>query len=220
MSHVTRSLHTSLLNLPLTYLLPLRLWGDLCLISAWHRAPLLKPAATPDPGLSGCVVAPAKDRATQHASRAGGRNMCFGGETWGWPPPQNQAKSALLTPGRRVGPLEYIQSHPRLSKSATPSKTQSPLRAVTPGVTTVERRASKLTHTTARSQRGTGRTRRRSIAPRACNIHLIRHGMRGSNGGTLQSIILILGTYRLAHQLTQLEPSRFSFASSPCELQP
>ena len=60
-------------------------------------------------------------------------------ETRGWPPPQNQAKSALLTPRQRVGPLEYIQSHLRLSKSTTSPRTSSPLRAVTPGVTTLER---------------------------------------------------------------------------------
>ena len=71
-------------------------------------------------------------------------SRCCRGETWGWPSLQNQVKSALLTPGRRVGPLEYIQSHPRLSKSATPPRMQSSLRAVTPGVTTVERRGSKV----------------------------------------------------------------------------
>ena len=66
---------------------------------------LLKPTTAPDPGLSGCVAYPAKDRATRRASRAGGRNVCFGGKTGGWPSLQNQAKSALLTPRQRVGPL-------------------------------------------------------------------------------------------------------------------
>ena len=47
-------------------------------------------------------------------------------ETRGWPPPQNQAKSALLTPERRFGPRLQLQSQARLSKSTTPSKRNLP----------------------------------------------------------------------------------------------
>ena len=51
-------------------------------------------------------------------------------ETRGWPPPQNQAKSALLTPERRFAALgracTYKVKPGSRSQQTTPSKTQSP----------------------------------------------------------------------------------------------